>query len=275
MKGMWVGYDVGCTMGLTCGHGAWQIDRQSNGSMWNSYSFQPVGQWMSYSFTDVGAEGCCRSLNALLTIPCSYKLLLESISYLGGNIQRLWPSNIHRLILNICMSCLHLVMKMIGYHGYHWNEPSYQICWMCENNYVNTLPIYHLLLKLEYYKASSIRNDFNYTPTLWLLNQERIESINTFYCHVQKYSAPEGFITSLYKTYPVWSVWQSPQVRETTNGGGNLLCPYLVLIRVASRMTTSDWASREMFFLWVRGLIYILPCKWLCCLQCLICLIVL
>ena len=66
MKGMWVGYDVGCTMGLTCGHGAWQIDRQSSGSMWNSYSFQPVGQWMSYSFTDLGAEGCCRSLNALL-----------------------------------------------------------------------------------------------------------------------------------------------------------------------------------------------------------------
>ena len=68
MKGMWVGYDVGCTMGLTCGHGAWQIDRQSSGSMWNSYSFQPVGQWMSYSFTDLGAEGCCRSLNALLTM---------------------------------------------------------------------------------------------------------------------------------------------------------------------------------------------------------------
>ena len=73
MKGMWVGYDVGCTMGLACGHGAWQIDRQSSGSMWNSYSFQPVGQWMSYSFTDLGAEGCCRSLNALLTMfPSSY-----------------------------------------------------------------------------------------------------------------------------------------------------------------------------------------------------------
>ena len=70
MKGMWVGYDVGCTMGLTCGQGAWQIDRQSNGSMWNSYSFQPVGQWMSYSFTDLGAEGCCRSLNALLLSLC-------------------------------------------------------------------------------------------------------------------------------------------------------------------------------------------------------------
>ena len=40
MKGMWVGYAVGCTMGLTLGHGAWQIDRQSNGSMWNFDSFQ-------------------------------------------------------------------------------------------------------------------------------------------------------------------------------------------------------------------------------------------
>ena len=67
MKGMWVGYDVGCTMGLTLGHGAWQIDQPSNGSMWNSYSFQPVGQWMGYSFTDLGAEGCSHSLNALST----------------------------------------------------------------------------------------------------------------------------------------------------------------------------------------------------------------
>ena len=47
-------------------HGAWQIDQPSNGSIWNSYSFQPVGQWTGYSFTDLGAEGCCRSLNALL-----------------------------------------------------------------------------------------------------------------------------------------------------------------------------------------------------------------
>ena len=46
-------------------HGAWQIDQPSNGSVWNFYSFQPVGQWMGYSFTDLGAEGCCRSLNAL------------------------------------------------------------------------------------------------------------------------------------------------------------------------------------------------------------------
>ena len=73
MKGMWVGYGVGCTMRLTLGHGAWQIDQPSNGSMWNSYSFQPVGQWMGYSFTDLGAEGCCRSLNALFTMfPSSY-----------------------------------------------------------------------------------------------------------------------------------------------------------------------------------------------------------
>ena len=68
MKGMRVGYDVECTMGLTLGHGAWQIDWPSNGSMWNSYSFQPVGQWMGYLFTELGAEGCCRSLNALLNM---------------------------------------------------------------------------------------------------------------------------------------------------------------------------------------------------------------
>ena len=68
MKGMWVGYDFGCTMGLTLGHGAWQIDRPSNGSVWNSYSFQPLAQWMGYSFTDLGAEGCCRSLIALFIV---------------------------------------------------------------------------------------------------------------------------------------------------------------------------------------------------------------
>ena len=30
----WKGYDVGCTMGLTLGHGAWQMDQPSNGSIW-------------------------------------------------------------------------------------------------------------------------------------------------------------------------------------------------------------------------------------------------
>ena len=30
-----------------------------------TYSFQPIGPWMGYSFTDLGAEGCCCSLNAL------------------------------------------------------------------------------------------------------------------------------------------------------------------------------------------------------------------
>ena len=74
MKGMWVGYDIGCTTGLTLGHGAWQIDQPSNGSMWNSCSFQPVGQWMGYSFTDLGAEGCCRSPNVLLQFPCTWRI---------------------------------------------------------------------------------------------------------------------------------------------------------------------------------------------------------
>ena len=77
MKGMWVGYGVVCTMRLTLGHGAWQIDQTSNGSMWNSYSFQPVGQWMGYSFTDLGAEGCCRSLNALLSIGLTVRYLFR------------------------------------------------------------------------------------------------------------------------------------------------------------------------------------------------------
>ena len=67
--------------GIDLGRGAWQIDRPSNGSMWNSYSFQPVGQWMGYSFTDLGAEGCCRSLNALLlytaTPSVSIKLIMS------------------------------------------------------------------------------------------------------------------------------------------------------------------------------------------------------
>ena len=83
MKGMWVGYDVGCTMGLTLGHGAWQIYRPSNGSMWNSYSFQPVGQWMGYSFTDLGAEGCC-SLSILL-------YWIGALASLGYNELKLQP----------------------------------------------------------------------------------------------------------------------------------------------------------------------------------------
>ena len=63
---MWVGYHVGCTMGLLLGHSAWQIHWLSNGSMWNPYSFQPVGPWMGYSFSNLRAEWCCHSLNALL-----------------------------------------------------------------------------------------------------------------------------------------------------------------------------------------------------------------
>ena len=65
MKGMWVGYDVGCTMVLTLGRGAWQINRPSNESMWNCYSFQPVAQWMGYSFTDLGLRGV-----VVLWTPC-------------------------------------------------------------------------------------------------------------------------------------------------------------------------------------------------------------
>ena len=38
IKEFWVGYNVVCTMGLLLGHSALQIDRPSNGSMWNSVS---------------------------------------------------------------------------------------------------------------------------------------------------------------------------------------------------------------------------------------------
>ena len=55
-------------LGLLLGLSAWQIHQPSNGSMWNSYSFQPVDSWMGYSFTDHEAEGCSLSLNALSTM---------------------------------------------------------------------------------------------------------------------------------------------------------------------------------------------------------------
>ena len=127
MKGMWVGYDVGCTMGLTCGHGAWQIDRQSSGSMWNSYSFQPVGQWMSYSFTDLGAEGCCRSLNALFVfgIPMS-NLICTYIMPLPESLHVSWVKKVKfcifscaqaalRTLLSVCLSiCLCVCLSFSG-----------------------------------------------------------------------------------------------------------------------------------------------------------------
>ena len=54
-------------------------DRPSNGSIWNSYSFQPIGPWMGYSFTDLGAEGCCRFLNALLYVGVLKKKSITSV----------------------------------------------------------------------------------------------------------------------------------------------------------------------------------------------------
>ena len=88
---------MGCTMGLTLGYGAWQIDRPSNGSMWDSYSFQPVGQWMVYSFTDLGAEGCCRSLNALLILNSyALKLTQNHLYFIKENNYRSgsnWPNS--------------------------------------------------------------------------------------------------------------------------------------------------------------------------------------
>ena len=84
IEGMWVGCDVGCTVGLTLGHGAWKIDRPSNGSIWDSYSFQLVGPWMGYSFTELGAEGCCLSSTEHCTLDMA-------------DVGSLPKSNIHQL----------------------------------------------------------------------------------------------------------------------------------------------------------------------------------
>ena len=43
----------------------WQIHWPSNGSMWNCYSFQPVGPWKGYPFTDLGSRGV-----VILWMPC-------------------------------------------------------------------------------------------------------------------------------------------------------------------------------------------------------------
>ena len=72
-------------MGLLLGH--------SNGSMWNCYSFQPVGPWMDCPFTDLGAEGCCRSLNASLI----YCLM---ICHNMPTLVRFWYTNMYFTWLN-------------------------------------------------------------------------------------------------------------------------------------------------------------------------------
>ena len=64
-------------MAFLLAHSAWQID------------FEPVGPWMGYAFTDLGAEGCCRSLNALSVIT---GINPEAI---GG--RPLWPPAVPRL----------------------------------------------------------------------------------------------------------------------------------------------------------------------------------
>ena len=56
--GMWVGYDVGCTLGLTLGHGAWQIDLQVNLKL-----FQFPTCWLMNGLFVHWSRGwgCCRS----------------------------------------------------------------------------------------------------------------------------------------------------------------------------------------------------------------------
>ena len=54
-------------------------------------SFQSVGPWMSYSFTDLGAEGCCRSLNALLYILLSKAFTLPVLNVIFKRCYRWVP----------------------------------------------------------------------------------------------------------------------------------------------------------------------------------------
>ena len=91
MKEMWVGYNDGCTMGLLLGHSAWQIDQPSNGSIWNSYSVQPVGPWMSYLFTDLGVEGV-----VVLWMPCYH---LSSVCALSRWICFIQLAMINKFVL--------------------------------------------------------------------------------------------------------------------------------------------------------------------------------
>ena len=88
MKGMWVGYDVGCTIRLTLGHGAWQIDWPSNGSMWNSYIFQSFGPSMF-------SEHLVFSISIAVSLPCwvqNYRRILKLR-------KKLWRNDILQEIL--------------------------------------------------------------------------------------------------------------------------------------------------------------------------------
>ena len=129
-KGMWVGYDVGCTVGLTLGHGAWQIDRPSNGSMWNSYNFQPVAQWMGYLFTDLGAEGCCHSLNILFVHVLRYQFETWYIHLVGSATHRGRVSSQSGHSELLCSQkwvnviFLHLWLEQL-YRAFRFGTPSY------------------------------------------------------------------------------------------------------------------------------------------------------
>ena len=54
----------------TCnmGYSTYQIHWPSNGLMQNYYTFQSVGPLMDCPFSDLWAEGCCHSLNALFAL---------------------------------------------------------------------------------------------------------------------------------------------------------------------------------------------------------------
>ena len=57
-----------CNMGLSVCYSTYRIHWPRNGLMQNCYSFQIVSPLMGCPFSDLWAEGCCHSLNALSTV---------------------------------------------------------------------------------------------------------------------------------------------------------------------------------------------------------------
>ena len=91
---VWVGYDGGSTIGLILGRSAWQIDRPSNGSMWNSYSFQPDGP-MNGLFIHWSRDwGVLPSYERLVPFPIKHLMsdrdMIEIVSVKVSPVSQCW-----------------------------------------------------------------------------------------------------------------------------------------------------------------------------------------
>ena len=118
MKEMWVGYNVGCTMGFLLGHSAWQIDqfptcRPMNGLFvhwsrgWGVSSFSErlvQNYWSTFSCT---SDSCLTGVTAVLQQHCGDTCQIwmwfsksnqwfhkcRYIYIIKGEINSLWPSD--------------------------------------------------------------------------------------------------------------------------------------------------------------------------------------